>query len=130
MAEYAAPLVNAPSPVSIYAEVVASVQDLPHAYVLLCSSTPTTVGHAVLVHSLALAPQRMGFPATQWSNRVFGFVGKVLGSTTGAGLINTVEFPLDAFHLAGTIGAHHLNVPTAEALNQNKSIRMHLFHFT
>jgi hypothetical protein len=116
MNEYAAPLVNAVSPASIYAKVVASVQDLPHAYLMCCSLTPNTVGHSVVVHSLALAPQRMGFPATQWVNRVFGFVGEVLGPTTGAGLINTVEFPLDAFHLAGNGGAHHLNVPTAEIL--------------
>jgi hypothetical protein len=111
MQEYSAPLANAQPPLGITNRVYASAHEMPHAYVTLVGDEAGGLGKVQLVHRPALFPTVMGQPLTQWSNRAFAFAGDVMGPA-GAGHINIVEFPADAFHLV----ANQIRVPTTAVL--------------
>jgi hypothetical protein len=111
MQEYSAPLANAQPPLGITNRVYASAHEMPHAYVTLVGDKAGRLGKVQLVHRPALFPTVMGQPLTQWSNRAFAFAGDVMGPA-GAGHINIVEFPADAFHLV----ANQIRVPATAVL--------------
>ena len=111
MDEYEPTLVNAIQPADIRARVLLSADTMPHAYVSLVGDDAEGVGKIVLVHRPVRYPVSMGQPATPWDNRSFAFVGDVQGP---GGHINIVEFPADAFHIAG---GGQLHVPTAVVLD-------------
>jgi hypothetical protein len=67
----------------------------------------------VCVHGVAQYDIGMGMDDNEWTCSVFDSVGDVHGPPTGAGHINIVNFPNDAFHLTGGPGngANLLRVP-------------------
>jgi hypothetical protein len=105
------------TPATILTRVFQSADSMPHAYVTLAGDDDDGVGTLLLVHRPAKYPVTMGQLATPWDNRAFAFAGDVQG--TVGGFINIVEFPNDAFHVAGGNGvATQLRIPTAAFLDE------------
>jgi hypothetical protein len=84
MCEYAAPLVDAAPPATIASRVTACAHDI--ATCMPCSATPSTVKRLPAFTALRRTISACPRPAH------------------GAGNINTVDFPNDAFHLTGGAG--------------------------
>jgi hypothetical protein len=90
--------------------VSASTDDINHMYVMLSNTAigPKIVGvHRTKPYSIGMAVN------DEWTGRFFGSVGDVHGTPTARGHINIIDFPNDAFLLAGGAGnGGLLHVPT------------------
>jgi hypothetical protein len=82
-----------PTPQQIRELVVNNPRESSLGFALLVIPTPAHQGMIYGIHSLSKFATRLGQPATQWDDRIFGSVGEVVANQNPI----TVELPATAF---------------------------------
>ncbi len=84
-----------PSPQQIRELVVNNPREstLGFATLVLPAHNPAHQGMIYALHTVAKFATRLGQPATQWDNRIFGSINQVAGNQNSA----TIVLPVDAF---------------------------------